>query len=139
MAYQVRADTAIRQAFICLKGHIILIVIGTAFNKIKLVVIVCCVVKAFASNEIPHSKIKHILDVNNLKGHVISFGWTLQEDVLSMYYSGYLRLYQRPLCLVEERYIKSGGQLSRRLCKRVCCDESLYPQFIYLVRAPLLC
>lgn len=40
--------------------------------------------KAFASNEIPHSKIKHILDVNNLKGHVISFGWTLQEDVLSM-------------------------------------------------------
>lgn len=70
MAYQVRADTAIRQAFICLKGHIILIVIGTAFNK----VIVCCVVKAFASNEIPHSKIKHILDVNNLKGHVISFG-----------------------------------------------------------------
>lgn len=86
MAYQVRADTAIRQAFVCLKGHIILIVIGTAFNKIKLVVIVCCVVKAFASNEIPHSKIKHILDVNNLKGHVISFGWTLQEDhdVLSM-------------------------------------------------------
>lgn len=79
MAYQVRADTAIR----CLKGHIILIVIGTAFNKIKLVVIVCCVVKAFASNEIPHSKIKHILDVNNLKGHVISC-WTLQEDVLSM-------------------------------------------------------
>lgn len=75
MAYQVRADTAIRQAFICLKGHIILIVIGTAFNKIKLVVIVCCVVKAFASNEIPHSKIKHILDVNNLNGHVISFGW----------------------------------------------------------------
>lgn len=84
MAYQVRADTAIRQAFICLKGHIILIVIGTAFNKIKLVVIVCCVVKAFSSNEIPHSKIKHILDVNNLKGHVISFVWTLQEDVLSM-------------------------------------------------------
>lgn len=75
MAYQVRADTAIRQAFICLKGHIILIVIGTAFNKIKLVVIVCCVVKAFASNEIPHSKIKHILDVNNLKGHVTS--WTM--------------------------------------------------------------
>lgn len=67
-----------------LKGAYYLIVIGTAFNKIKLVVIVCCVVKAFASNEIPHSKIKHILDVNNLKGHVISFGWTLQEDVLSM-------------------------------------------------------
>lgn len=63
--------------FICLKGYIILIVIGIVFNKIKLVVIVCCVVKVFVFNEIFYSKIKYILDVNNFKGYVISFGWIL--------------------------------------------------------------
>lgn len=132
-----RAELAIRRAFICLKGHIILIVIGTAFNKIKLVVIVCCIVKAFASNETPFGKIKHILDVNNPESHVVGNAWTQQDLYLPCDTLGLPTTLSVPPLSGGRNVSISGGTVTQELCKCVCYEESPNPLFIYFAWVPL--